>query len=94
LRTANSPESKGRSVWETAWKAVTISGGVLTLIVTDEAETMAQSLTIALSVPGQNSSKRDNKRVPDAETAIADLAATHVYGNFQLDFRKQSGAGR
>jgi len=42
---------------------------VLTLIVTDEAETMAQSLTIALSVPGQNSSKRDNKRVPDAETA-------------------------
>jgi len=94
LRTANSPESKGRSVWKTAWKAVTISGGVLTLIVTDEAETMAQSLTIALSVPGQNSSKRDNKRVPDAETAIADLAATHVYGNFQLDFRKQSGAGR
>jgi len=31
LRTANSPESIGRSVWKTAWKAIAISGGVLTL---------------------------------------------------------------
>lgn len=32
MRTAIAPESKGRSVWKTAWKAVTISGAVLTLL--------------------------------------------------------------
>jgi hypothetical protein len=32
LRTAIAPESKNRSVWKSAWKSVTISGGVLTLL--------------------------------------------------------------